>query len=488
MKKLLAVWPFAVLPIGLVVLFLDTFVSLNASWTQWDQAYSHGYLLVGFLIYAVGRECLYTPMQPKDKWRWVACGSLFLSVGAWYAGIVVQVLVLEQLALLAIAWSLGWVIAGSVFAFRTILPFALASLAFPMWDILTSTLQDITVYIVTFAVQAFGITSYIVDNVIELPFGVLVVESGCAGLNFFIVSLAFGGIYSYLNLVRPVSIAKCMVIMVALGLIANWVRVFLLVLIGYYSKMQSEIVYDHGTFGWVIFGVALVCFLLLFRLQERGRREVDETIFAAAYRPSSAFFVGLAILLAGVFWAKHISTQKNGGSVDRQLSGGFHLLPAYTVPWQPHYEGYDQASHWRSTESDVQLYLSIYTYLEQYQGKELVYYKNSIADKYQLKRVDSKSNRLTNTNIAIVQNKGKATLVMWRYRVGAWYTQSEWAAKLLQLPMSFTSDNIAELVVFSLPCIESAFECQAEIEWAQQEQNAAALQQLYERILETPKG
>jgi exosortase/archaeosortase family protein len=44
----------------------------------------------------------------------------------------------------------------------------------------------------------------------------------------------------------------------ALGLFTNWVRIFVLVLVGYYSQMKSGLVADHETFGWLLFaGVVL---------------------------------------------------------------------------------------------------------------------------------------------------------------------------------------------------------------------------------------
>src|SRR5690606_37229365 len=43
-----------------------------------------------------------------------------------------------------------------------------------------------------------------------------------------------------------------------LGLIANWIRIFLLILIGYQTKMETPLMADHETFGWVIFGLLIL--------------------------------------------------------------------------------------------------------------------------------------------------------------------------------------------------------------------------------------
>jgi hypothetical protein len=42
-----------------------------------------------------------------------------------------------------------------------------------------------------------------------------------------------------------------------LGLVTNWVRIFILVLVGYYSQMQNNLVSDHELFGWLLFAVVV---------------------------------------------------------------------------------------------------------------------------------------------------------------------------------------------------------------------------------------
>src|SRR5690606_29274982 len=47
--------------------------------------------------------------------------------------------------------------------------------------------------------------------------------------------------------------------------------------------------------------------------------------------------------------------------------------------WQPRYEGYDRAQHFRVDARGHALDLSVYTWLEQAQGREMIYYRNEIA-------------------------------------------------------------------------------------------------------------
>jgi exosortase/archaeosortase family protein len=49
-----------------------------------------------------------------------------------------------------------------------------------------------------------------------------------------------------------------LIVAITLGLIANWLRIYLLVLIGYHTEMQSSLMRDHETFGWILFACLLM--------------------------------------------------------------------------------------------------------------------------------------------------------------------------------------------------------------------------------------
>ena len=98
---------------------------------------------------------------------------------------------------------------------------------------------------------------------IVLPSGTLVVADGCAGLNYLLVSLVIGSYFAYISYSRWRYRLLVCLLAVLTALIGNWVRVFALVLIGYYSEMESSLVYNHGFFGWVVFAVFIILYFFL---------------------------------------------------------------------------------------------------------------------------------------------------------------------------------------------------------------------------------
>src|SRR5690606_14047274 len=107
-------------------------------------------------------------------------------------------------------------------------------------------------------VKLSRLTALIDGNNIFLPSGTIFIADGCSGLRYLIISLLIGYIMALMNHYRFMQSIGVLVIAVALGLVANWLRIYLLVLIGYLTDMQSSLMRDHETFGWIIFAMIMV--------------------------------------------------------------------------------------------------------------------------------------------------------------------------------------------------------------------------------------
>src|SRR5690554_8156294 len=97
-------------------------------------------------------------------------------------------------------------------------------------------------------------TALIEGNSITLPYGRLVIADGCSRLRYFAISILLAAMMSILNDYRWRGWLCFLAAAMVLGLIANWVRIFILVVIGYQSEMQSELLTDHELMGWVVYG------------------------------------------------------------------------------------------------------------------------------------------------------------------------------------------------------------------------------------------
>ena len=463
LKKVKSLWPIFILPLLLLLFFGDTLAVLHRTWIQWDQAYSHGYLIVGLFLFWVTRATIAQESLVPDRSAGLALVCFLGMLFAWYAGRVIQVRLLEQLAVVALGWCYCWTLGGYRFALKLLVPFLIVLLAIPLWDVAISPLQDMTVTVVTRAVEWAGIAAFIDGNRVSLPYGDLVIADGCAGLNLFLVSLTVGSLYSYLYLRRPSSIAYCIGLLLTLGIVTNWVRVFSLVVIGYYSKMQSSLVEDHGSFGWVMFAVVLGLFFIFFRRVEviENDAELDVVDKQRSRVNTISVLVMIGAMLVVRWWVSQLSDQVlDVSAANNSLFMNNQKFAAVdAVPWKPAFSGYDMEQHWQ-LQSAQHLHFSRYVYFHQTQGKELIYYSNKIADKYEKEPISIDEDLyVIPVNAAHVSYESGDYVILWSYKIGRWYTRSELRAKFFQLPASLTKQRSAELVVLSIRCGDRGNSC-----------------------------
>ena len=103
-----------------------------------------------------------------------------------------------------------------------------------------------------------------------MPFGTLVIADSCSGLRYLIVGLAIA-VYALKDSQLPfLTKVKMFALAAVLSVVANWLRVFALVLIAYYSDMKSSLVVDHDGFGIVVFFVLFLPFFPLLTKLEKS--------------------------------------------------------------------------------------------------------------------------------------------------------------------------------------------------------------------------
>lgn len=253
--------PFAVILL-LPLLYWQTFMGLSHEWTQWDQSLAHAYPLIiwfGYLLFKASP----LPVYPQSLYVNIPTALILLGLSlAWFLFYLVQIKLFEQLILLPLLYlSIAWVFGfKSLWQQRFLL--ILPVFVVPIWDYLTTPLVQLSSLVVGMMVRWVQIPALIDGSSIFIPSGHIMIADGCSGLRYLVISLAMGHAISYLNGYREKGVILCLVTAAILGLVANWIRIFGLILVGYHTEMQSSLMSDHETFGWIIF--AAICFPVIY--------------------------------------------------------------------------------------------------------------------------------------------------------------------------------------------------------------------------------
>lgn len=449
------------------VAYAPTLASLHHWWSDSALGYSHGYpvLLISLYVIYERRRLMQASIQGASALAMIALagGSLL-----WLAAEVVQVQVGQQLVLVSLVFVWAVAVMG-LSMIRHLLPvYLLVLLAVPIWDFLIDPLRIITVVVVQNSLEILQIPALIDGFFITLPVGRFVVEGGCSGLNYMLTSLTLGLVYSMLYLNRMRRKLAFIAICIVVALLVNWARVFLLVVIGYYTDMQAEMVHDHETFGWVLYAIALLPLFWMAGRLERGDApapEAPQTAFNSNVLGTGAWLLATALLFVGpgINWLLNSKATEEPLVLDVSSPQDWQQRRGIEV-WVPEYSGFDRVETLAIRKGAATAQLAILYYDRQTQGKELVYYDNRLAKEEFVQPLGLQTVWLSGQeysfNEAVVEAGGQHRLVWSTYWVAGQPVAQGGQAKIRQLQGLVQGELSAALVTFSSRC-RSEYDCES---------------------------
>src|SRR5205814_4717172 len=193
-----------------------------------------------------------------------------------------------------------------------VLAFALAFLLFavPSGEFLVPTLMDWTADFTISALRLSGVPVYREANHFIIPSGAWSVVEACSGIRYIIASLMVGVIYAAVAYHSPRRRAVFVAASILVPILANWLRAYMIVMLGHLSNNKLAVGIDHIIYGWIFFGVVM---LLLFWVgsfwQEAAvARATDDAVLRANVgsmpaAPSRTFFyAALAAMAVAGIW------------------------------------------------------------------------------------------------------------------------------------------------------------------------------------------
>jgi EpsI family protein len=129
------------------------------------------------------------------------------------------------------------------------------------------------------------------------------VVEACSGLRYLIASLMVGCLYAYLTYRSTRRRILFIAASVVVPLVANWLRAYMIVMLGHLSNNRIATGVDHLIYGWIFFGVVM---LLLFwigaRWREDGPAVAEPTggSIALPFRATDRRAVGITVAVAAI--------------------------------------------------------------------------------------------------------------------------------------------------------------------------------------------
>ncbi len=427
-----------ILALAFLVLALGTeWLSFFELWRD-SLIYNHGFLVLAgslFLLYKKKSDLL----QLRPEGSIFALTGLAGSVAALILAQTADIRVIQLFVTPFILLFWGWAIWGKKFVKIAGGPIMLLLFAVPFWDDFSPPLQHITVFFNEILLDIADVPADIEDFYIILEVGVFLVEGGCSGIRYLIVGLFLATFYSQLFYK---SYPKAIILVLAaafLSMLANWIRVFGIILVGHYSGMQSSMVEDHEFFGWVVFVVVALIpiFLIAGKLERKGARKAseEETEVKKATHPLPSKYRYAAMASALVLLPAIVPIALSGTIKERAAGWQpelFSVSGNWTGPlkhadfWQPAFRNPDIELAGVYVSEDLErIQAQFVGYRQQDQGKELVYYKNSLFDPTEWHQLSKTTTSIPGefipglslaTETVIRNRQGGLTVIVW-----SWY-------------------------------------------------------------------
>jgi EpsI family protein len=473
-------WGFAAVQVALFVVTLALlWPSTSSLLLQWEDTakatYTHGYLIVLICTWLLlrGRDASVTA-RPALR------GAAIVLIGAgsllWLVALRSGLQTGHQALLPVLFFLTLWSTLGGQTALRAAFAAGYFYLAIPVWDIVNGTLQSTTSLVVGQLLRITGVPAFVDGNMVHLAVGVFEIAGGCSGLHFFIVGIALAALYGEIHRDSLRMRCKLLLLGVGLSLLANWLRVYIIIVAGYLTDMQHYLVrVSHYGFGWAVFAVTMVVFFFI-----ASRTSADDAGWPAppaaggrqaqpgALLLASGLSAGLSMIAmaVGPIWNALAPLQAAA------MPSSSSLLPVDPGGWRGPVS--DDGSDWlpvypsadavqRGTYSNAGQQVTVFTvvYASQAQGRELVGYGNSIAGNAGiLESRDTPSGR----ELIVAGASGQRWLLRYFFQIGSQRIYGDLHAQLRYGVASLTGHPLSAAFAFGSPCVPDCSAASAAVE------------------------
>ena len=436
---------------ALLLAYREPVLAMVHLW-QTSDTYAHG-ALIPFVT-------LYLLYQNRDQFFardiricWPALLAVLGCGALWAGAALVDIEVIQQLAVVAALLSLVLFFYGTLRVTTVLFPLCFLFLAVPMGDGLIPHLVDMTADFVVVALRWSGIPVYRDGTAFVIPSGSWSVVSGCSGMRYLMATITVGMLFAYLNYRsiwrRIIFVGVALVV----AIIGNWLRAYGIVMIAHLSDMKLALGVDHLIYGWVFFGILIFILMSVGMIwSEPPAADVGINLARQPIRPTPSALFGAVLLgmISLLMWPLLVQRLSNVAEVSpppiaiaaQDLGPEWRASPPVVEGWNPYYAGDPVRSRGNYSSGEDHLGWDVAWYGKQSQGVEVINAANYLVaektDPWRLKDAPvSTSGPASNPNATesiLRERAGDGQLIVWQwYWVGGHTTVDRLLSKLYEL-------------------------------------------------------
>ncbi len=446
----------ALVILWVLVLYRDTASAMVSIWMR-SETFTHGFIVPPIVLWLVWRQrAVIAQLPPRPALWWL------LPFGAtafiWLMADLAAVQSVTQLAMTVMVVLCVVTLLGGAVARLIIFPLAFLFFAVPIGEFVMPQLMDWTADVTVWALRLTGIPVYREGLRFVIPSGSWSVVQACSGVRYLIASLTVGTLFAYLNYRSTTRRVIFVGFSILVPIIANWMRAYIIVMLGHLSNNKIATGVDHIIYGWVFFGIVI---FLLFMIGARWAED-SETPAAApvpgtpATKPAHPgavwFATGTLALIATLPLVAESQIKGAQVGVNPQLTAPATLSGTWAATtqaepvWRPSFDNPSSELNASYTNGTAAVGMFVGYYRNQDYGHKLVSSENLMAKIEDSKWVPvtrgSRTTPLAGTPVALrtaevryiggpVSPSGNGLLSAWQvYWINGTWTANDHLAKL----------------------------------------------------------
>jgi exosortase A len=441
-----------------LTIYSKALASMISVWNG-SETYTYCYLIVPIVIYLINEKRADLANTSFSS-NLLFLIPLFIGQWAFLLSDLAGIAVLTHLA----AYGSLVCIVGAVYGMQLIklliFPLFFLIFAVPMGEEFVPFLQEVTADISLFLVELVGIPVYREGLYIYIPNGAFEVAEACSGIRFLISMIAIGTLYSYLFYQTIWRRLVFCGLSIFIPIIANGIRAFGIIYVGYKTDMEHAVGADHLVYGWVFFSIVLLLLMAVgkFWREDLTTPEVKPIQLSREVCSVSwlAMLLTFIILLIKPLYQQLVvgqySSKFEQSSTIKYLEA--QAQATFEPVWEPIFKGADKLYAFQDSLKDNPIEIFVAHFNEDNEDKELINWNNRLynIDKFSLvSQADIKVNdNFQATILNLVTLRGATKQLIYWYQVEKLLSSNRIGIKKAQLINKLKGGNGGgEIVIIS---------------------------------------
>jgi len=334
-----------------------------------SETYAHGLIVPPIALWLIWRDRQRPAALAPHATLWFAiplAGFVFL----WLLGDLTAINALTQFAVIGLIVIAIMALVGRPISKALAFPLLFLFFAVPVGDFLLPRLMEWTADFTVLALRLTGIPVFREGQNFVIPSGNWSVVEACSGIRYLIASLTVGTLYAYLTYTSLKRRLTFILVSLLVPILANWLRAYMIVMLGHLSGNKLAVGVDHLIYGWIFFGVVII---IMFAIGARWAEPIQsvQRVTSATrsniQKPLQSWVIMLVlatVIAAGPLYEMRLRQANTDAVVNISLPTTVGLWHAESpaIDWQPQFADPSAELHsaYRNQDGWVGLYIAYY--------------------------------------------------------------------------------------------------------------------------------